>query len=82
MKEPSAVVKAGQRVNVTVIEVDLERKRIALSLKTRPDLTPKPARAGDRTKPSQPSGVKANSGSGFNSGLFAAALDRLGPKKQ
>ncbi len=80
VKDPGSVVKAGQRVQVTVLEVDLERKRIALSLKSRPDLTPKPAHAGDRTTPSSAAGAKTNSGSGFNSGLFAAALDKLGPK--
>ncbi len=80
VKEPGSVVKAGQRVQVTVLEVDLERKRIALSLKSRPDLTPKPAHAGGRTTPRPPTGARTNSGSGFNSGLFAAALDKLGPK--
>ncbi|HOB98049.1 MAG TPA: helix-hairpin-helix domain-containing protein, partial [Verrucomicrobiota bacterium] len=80
VKDPGSVVKAGQRVQVTVLEVDLERKRIALSLKSRPDLTPKPAHASDRTAPRPPAGAKTNSGSGFNSGLFAAAFDKLGPK--
>ncbi len=80
VKEPGSVVKAGQRVQVTVLEVDLERKRIALSLKARPDLTAKPGHAGGRTAPRPPAGAKTNSGSGFNSGLFAAAFDKLGPK--
>ncbi len=33
VKDPSEVVKVQQQVNVRVIEVDLERKRIALSMK-------------------------------------------------
>jgi len=33
VKDPADVVKVGQRVNVTVLEVDLNRKRIALSMK-------------------------------------------------
>ena len=33
VSNPSDVVKVQQRVWVTVLEVDLERKRIALSLK-------------------------------------------------
>ena len=33
VKEPSDVVKVQQRVWVTVREVDLERKRISLSMK-------------------------------------------------
>jgi len=33
VKDPAEVVRVGQRVNVTVLEVDLARHRIALSLK-------------------------------------------------
>jgi uncharacterized protein len=46
VKNPADVVKVGQRVMATVIEVDMARKRIALSMKTKPDLTPR----GDRPK--------------------------------
>ncbi|MFV0415407.1 MAG: Tex family protein [Chthoniobacterales bacterium] len=38
VKDPSDVVRVGQKVQATVVEVDLDRKRIALSLKTNPDL--------------------------------------------
>jgi len=38
VKNPGDVVKVHQRVMVTVMEVDLQRKRIALSMKTKPDL--------------------------------------------
>jgi uncharacterized protein len=38
VKNPSDIVKVGQRVQVTVQEVDLARKRIALSMKTKVDL--------------------------------------------
>jgi uncharacterized protein len=31
-------LKVGQKVNATVLEVDLERKRISLSLKSNPEL--------------------------------------------
>ncbi|MCX6091906.1 MAG: Tex family protein [Candidatus Bipolaricaulota bacterium] len=34
VEHPSAVVKVGQRVLVTVLEVDIERRRISLSLRT------------------------------------------------
>lgn len=37
IKDASEVVKVQQKVQVTVIEVDLERKRIALSMKSNPD---------------------------------------------
>ncbi len=34
VKDPHSVVKVNQKVNVTVLEVDAERKRISLSMKT------------------------------------------------
>ncbi|MGD8916409.1 MAG: Tex family protein [Syntrophobacterales bacterium] len=37
VKDPRDVVKAQQQVTVTVLEVDLERRRISLSMKTNPD---------------------------------------------
>lgn len=45
VKNPSDIVKVGQRVQVTVQEVDLARKRIALSMKSKVDLV--------RTKPGE-----------------------------
>jgi uncharacterized protein len=36
VKQPSDVLKVAQRVHVTVLEVDLARRRIALSLKSKP----------------------------------------------
>lgn len=44
VKDPAAVVKAGQKVSVTVMELDLPRKRIALSMKSRPEIGPRPAK--------------------------------------
>lgn len=38
VKDPGQVVKVHQRVQVTVVEVDLERKRIGLSMKSRPEV--------------------------------------------
>ena len=38
VKNPSDVVKVQQKVQVTVLEVDLPRKRIALSMKSRPEI--------------------------------------------
>ncbi len=37
VRDPNEVVKVGQKVQVTVTEVDLDRKRIALSMKSKPD---------------------------------------------
>jgi len=44
VKNPADVLKVGQRVQATVMEVDMARKRIALSLKSKVDLTPRDAR--------------------------------------
>jgi len=36
VKDPSTIVKVGQHVTVTVMEVDIDRRRIALSMKKQP----------------------------------------------
>ena len=52
IKDPSEVVKVAQRVTVTVTEVDLPRKRIALSMKAAPVIGA--STTGQRTSPSAP----------------------------
>lgn len=42
VKAPSDVVKVGQKVMATVLELDLDRKRISLSLKTNPEIGASP----------------------------------------
>jgi len=42
VKEPGSVVKPGQKVMVTVVEVDLPRQRIALSMRSKPELGARP----------------------------------------
>jgi uncharacterized protein len=49
IKDPSEVVKVSQRVMVTVTEVDLPRKRIALSMKAAPQIGA--TVTGQRTSP-------------------------------
>jgi len=53
VKDPSAVVKPGQKVSVTVTEIDLTRGRIALSMKAAPQLGAKSGQAAPRTSPGQ-----------------------------
>jgi uncharacterized protein len=60
IKDPSEVVKVSQRVMVTVTEIDLPRKRIALSMKAAPQIGP--STSGTRTSPSAP----RPAGGGFN----------------
>lgn len=55
IKDASEVVKVQQQVQVTVVEVDLERKRIALSMKSNPDFEkrgPAGGGGGDRRQSS------------------------------
>ena len=44
VKDPSEHVKPGQKVMVTVTDIDLPRNRIALSMKAQPELGAKPTR--------------------------------------
>lgn len=37
VENPSSIVKVGQHVSVTVMEVDIDRRRISLSMKKQPD---------------------------------------------
>jgi len=53
VKTPADVVKVGQKVEVTVLAVDVERKRISLSMKKTP---------GEKNKPEQTGETKAAAG--------------------
>ncbi len=66
VRDPSEVVKVQQHVEVTVLEVDMARNRIALSMKNNPATGPSPKRAKQASDP--PS-------TGFGSKL-AEALNR------
>jgi uncharacterized protein len=75
-------VKVSQKVMVTVTEVDLPRKRIALSMKAAPEIGASSASTGPRTSP----GAPRPAGGGFNRpsqpakpapvDWFTAALDK------
>ena len=60
IKDPAEVVKVSQKVTVTVTEVDLPRKRIALSMKAAPVIGA--STTGTRTSPNAP----RPAGGGFN----------------
>jgi len=56
VKDASTVVRPQQKVMVTVTEIDLARNRIALSLRSKPEIGPKTpggAGSGPRTSPGQ-----------------------------
>jgi uncharacterized protein len=82
VKEPASVVKPGQKVKVTVVEVDLARNRIALSMRTNPELGPKNpnggSRQGNAAGPARsPVGSSApRPTTAVNSDWFSAALNK------
>jgi uncharacterized protein len=68
VKNPADVLKVGQRVQATVMEVDMPRKRIALSLKSRVEIGPRGDRKAEAGKRDvQRFAVGAGSGGGGRS---------------
>lgn len=78
--DPNKVVKVGDKVKITVTEIDLQRNRIALSMKKQPELggkkehtgSPKsrgPARNGERRE-------RRSNNNDFGSNWFDAALKK------
>ncbi len=86
VKEPASVVRPQQKVMVTVVEVDLARQRIALSMRSKPEIGPRPAGAAGaaRTSPGQrPVGnrpaagpVAAQPPRSLNGDWFSAAVNK------
>jgi uncharacterized protein len=79
VKNPADVVKVHQKVQVTVLEVDLPRKRIALSMKSRPELGSSPSRSSDRsqTNKGQPGNRTGSTNpSQFGGDWFSQALNK------
>ncbi|MFV0359331.1 Tex family protein [Tropicimonas sp.] len=79
VKDPHDVVKAGDVVRVRVVEIDVPRKRIGLSMKTSPDRPEKPATAAPPHKGRAGRGGTAKSGQkggapAVDTGSFGAAL--------
>jgi uncharacterized protein len=69
VKEPGEVVKPQQKVMVTVTEVDLARNRIALSMRSNPQIGPRnPAGAAGA-----PGGARTSPGGGNRPGGFGGA---------
>ncbi len=83
--DPNKVVKVGDKVNVTVTEVDLERKRIALSMKKQPEIGGKTERSGRSARGQREGGKQPRGGQGgrqkrngndFGNNWFDAALKK------
>ena len=54
IRDASEVVKVGQKVQVTVVEVDLKRNRIALSMKSKVDVTATSRRSSPEDRAPRP----------------------------
>ncbi len=59
VKSPAEVIAVQDKVSVTVMDVDLPRKRIALSMRRRPGQKPGPRGSTDRPAGVRPPGKKA-----------------------
>ncbi|MEI6604763.1 MAG: Tex family protein [Verrucomicrobiota bacterium] len=81
IRDAAEVVKVGQRVHVTVVEVDLKRNRIALSMKAKPDLENRRCAPGDRSPQSnRPPLRDARGAAAPTNDWFSQALEK-GKKK-
>jgi uncharacterized protein len=81
VRDAAEVVKVGQRVQVTVVEVDLKRNRIALSMKSKPDLENRRSAPGDRDgRPSRPGGGGQRPSAAPNNDWFSQAMSRAAKK--
>jgi uncharacterized protein len=89
VRDASEVVKVGQKVHVTVMEVDLARNRIELSMKSKPDLDNRRSSGADRdARPAsgnrgprpqgRPGDLRANSAP--NNDWFSQALNQAKKK--
>jgi uncharacterized protein len=81
VKDPNEVVKVQQRVEVTVLEVDLPRKRISLSLRKagaaqqpRPVVQAKPQPQQGSARPANPAPRPKPQAAPAKEGWFSAAL--------
>ena len=89
IRDASEVVKVGQKVHVTVVEVDLKRNRIALSMKSKVDLDNRRSDSGDRdtrpggnrnNAPRQGGSANFNPGAAQNNDWFSQALQNAKKK--
>jgi uncharacterized protein len=78
VKDPRQVVRVHQKVTVTVIEVDMERNRISLSMKSSPDFTQRPASSSKPPSPkARPEQKKPPTGKNAFNNPFEKAFKKL-----
>jgi protein Tex len=77
VKNPADAVKVHQKVMVTVMEVDLVRKRVGLSMKSKPDLTSGRSSSSGPRQPNRPERrERPNQGGAFGGDWFSQALNK------
>ena len=85
VSDPATVVKVGQRVKVTVVELDLARNRIGLSRKANPEIGARSQSGRERKGPDQSRGPRGSrpprEQRGFGGGSLADAFDQALKKK-
>jgi protein Tex len=74
IRDASEVVKVGQKVQVTVVEVDLKRSRIALSMKSKVDLEPRRSGGDERGPRPQARPQNSSQSAAPNNDWFSQAL--------
>lgn len=78
--DPNKVVKVGDKVKATVTEIDLQRNRIALSMKKQPEIGGKKERSGSPKSRSSQAGDQSRErrpkSNDFGSNWFDAALKK------
>jgi len=81
VSDPGEIVKVQQKVTVTVLDIDQDRRRIALSLRAQPELGGRKEKSqgntGNRRRPGRqdsPGGRQNRSSSQFNANPFADAF--------
>ncbi|HEV7436098.1 MAG TPA: Tex family protein [Pseudorhizobium sp.] len=74
VRDPHEVVKAGDVVKVRVVEVDVKRKRIGLTMRKDGGEAPPAPRGEDRGAPPKPRQMKAEPKGADSQGAFGAAL--------
>jgi uncharacterized protein len=77
VKDPREVVKAGDVVKVKVLEVDLPRNRIALTMRLNDELPAAGARAGGGSAPLSNKARQQQARQPEPAGAMAAAFARL-----
>ncbi len=84
IRDASEVAKVGQKVQVTVVEVDLKRNRIALSMKSKVDLDTRRSESGDRgpqqNRPRPQGRADFKPGAAQNNDWFSQALSQAKKK--